>query len=49
MGQKEDFINLMLKSSKKTEETQPQSRTGNVDQKSAEELLKQIQEKLRKR
>lgn len=45
----DDFVNLMLKRSKETKATEPQSRTGNVDQKSAEELLNQIQKKLQKK
>jgi len=40
---------MVLDKSKETKSTEPQSRTGNVDPKSAEKLLKEIQEKLQKK
>jgi hypothetical protein len=49
MAEKEDFVELMLKKSRETKPTQPQSRTGDVDQKTAEKTLKEIQEKLQKK
>jgi hypothetical protein len=48
MTDAEEFVKRMLESAADKKKTQSQSRTGNVDQKTAEENLKLIQERLRK-
>mgnify|MGYP000283001200 CR=1 FL=1 len=47
MTDADEFVKKMLESAANRKKTEPQSRTGNVDQKTAEENLKAIQEKLR--
>jgi len=44
----ENFVNSMLESAKKKEETKPQKRA-DVDQEEVEDLLKEIQDKLQKK
>jgi hypothetical protein len=44
----QDFVNMMLQSAEKKVRTKPQQRTGNVDQKTAEDALKVIRERIQR-